>query len=124
MPSTSSPVADAEESREQHLRRLETLAGWLDSAFRIPGTQIRFGFDSILGLFPGVGDTAMALPSLYVLTTAHHLGAPWHVLARMVGNIAIDTVVGTVPVLGDILDVSFKANKRNVALLRDHFDRT
>lgn len=122
MPSTSSPVVDvAGGEREAQLERLERLADWLDSAFRLSGTNIRFGLDSLFGLIPGLGDTALALPSLYVLASAQTMGAPWHVLARMLGNIAVDWAVGIVPLIGDIFDVGFKSNKRNVALLRRHF---
>jgi hypothetical protein len=113
--------------REEEIRRLENLADWMDSRFRLPGTNIRFGLDSLLGLIPGLGDGVLALPSAYVVLAAHRLGVSPLVLARMAGNVGIDMVIGAIPVLGDLFDVGFKANRRNVALLRRHLserDRT
>jgi len=101
--------------------RLDRLSRRLDTAFRIPGTRIRLGWDSIIGLIPGVGDLAAAAPGLWIISRAHALGAPNHVLARMAANSGIDWAVGSIPLLGDLFDVGFKANRRNVALLRRHF---
>lgn len=95
----------------------------MDSAFRIPGTGIRVGWDGILGLIPGIGDAAALAPALYILWRARQLGAPPVLLGRMAALVAADTAVGAVPVLGDIFDIGLKANRRNVALLRDHFAR-
>lgn len=106
--------------RETEIRKLETLADWLDSRFVIPGTNVRFGLDSLLGLIPGLGDTVLALPSVYVIMAAQRLGVSRFVLMRMIGNVGIDMLVGAIPVLGDLFDVGFKANRRNVALLRRH----
>ncbi|MDF1793098.1 MAG: DUF4112 domain-containing protein [Thalassobaculaceae bacterium] len=103
---------------------LETLADWMDSRFRIPGTGIRFGLDALFGIVPGVGDGLLTLPGVYILVRAHRLGAPFLLLARMAGNLAIDLVVGVIPLVGDIFDIGFRANRRNVALLRAHFDKT
>lgn len=103
------------------LRDLEVLADWLDSRFRIPGTGIRFGLDSVLGLVPGVGDAATTVPAAYMLYRAHRMGVPKTVLARMGWNVAIDLVVGAIPLVGDLFDLGFKANRRNVDLLRRHF---
>ncbi|GLK77101.1 hypothetical protein GCM10008171_23550 [Methylopila jiangsuensis] len=100
---------------------LERLATLLDSRWRIPGTNWRFGLDAAVGLAPGVGDLAMGLVSAYMIKRASDLGAPGHVLARMVGNVALDTVVGSIPLLGSVFDVAFKANRRNMRLLRRHF---
>lgn len=108
--------------RDQELERLTRLAGWLDSRFRIPFTGIRFGADSILGLLPLLGDSASLLPALYLLHRARKLGAPTPLLNRMLANIAIDFAAGSVPILGDIFDVTFKANRRNIALLREHME--
>src|SRR5699024_5454147 len=91
--------------------------------FRIPGTRVRFGFDSLLGLVPGIGDAATTLPAAYIVYRAHGLGVPWSTLARMGGNVAVDLFIGAIPVLGDIFDVGFKANRRNVALLRRHLGK-
>lgn len=117
-------AADGEDERaaiRSELRRLELLAQWMDARFRIPGTRVRFGADSLLGLVPGVGDGAAALPALYLVARANKIGAPMHLQARMAGNVALDLLLGVVPLVGDIVDVGFKANMRNVALLREHF---
>lgn len=108
--------------KEAEFRRLESLADWLDSRFRIPGTDIRFGLDSILGLIPGIGDTVSALPSAYLIITAHKMGVSRFTLSRMMLNAAIDWVIGAIPIIGDIFDIGFKANRRNVVLLRSHID--
>lgn len=99
------------------LDRLRTIARLLDARFGIPGTGLRFGLDSLLGLIPGLGDGAMALVSLYILVEAHRLGVRPVTLARMTGNVALDLGLGAVPVLGDIFDFFWKSNLRNVALL-------
>ncbi len=96
------------------------LSRLLDSAVRIPGTNIRFGIDSIVGLVPGVGDVATAAISGYIILSAARVGAPASVLTRMLLNLGTDTLVGAIPVLGDLFDVAFKANVRNVALLEKH----
>ena len=115
---------NADDLPEERLVRLERLAHSMDSRFRVPGTQIRFGWDSILGLVPGVGDVAAMAPSGYILLEAHRMGAPGGLKARMAANIGIDWVVGSIPLIGDLLDVGLKANRRNVALLRDHVSRS
>lgn len=107
--------------QEAALRHLEQVADLLDSRFRIPGTRFRFGFDSLLGLVPGIGDAATAIPAIYILLRARGMRAPWPLMARMGVNVAADLAVGSVPVLGDLFDIGFKANRRNVALLRRHF---
>jgi C4-dicarboxylate transporter len=96
----------------------------MDSAFRIPGTGFRVGWDGILGLIPGIGDAAALAPALYILWRAQKLGAPPVLLGRMAAWVAADTAVGAVPVIGDIFDIGLKANRRNVALLRDHLGRS
>ena len=99
---------------------VEKLAHWLDSVFEIPGIGLRFGIDAILGLVPGVGDTASAFASIYILQSASKFGVSRFTLARMTLNILIDLTVGAIPFLGDIFDVYWKANRRNVALLQRH----
>lgn len=89
----------------------------LDELFRIPGTDIRFGLDSVMGLLPGGGDFAGGLFSAYVIISAARLGAPPSLLTRMGMNVVVDMVIGAVPVLGDLFDVAWKANRRNVELL-------
>jgi len=103
-----------------NLARVRILARVLDTAIRIPGTNFRFGLDPIIGLIPGLGDLASAVLSGYVILTGVRLGAPRLVIARMIANVAMDTVVGTVPVVGDLFDASWKSNQRNVALLERH----
>jgi hypothetical protein len=105
-------------TREQRLARLDAIAKLLDVAFVLPGTKIRYGIDGIIGLIPVVGDIIATALSLWLVREARALGAPWHVTARMLGNVAIQGVVGTVPVAGDALDVLFRANMRNARLLR------
>lgn len=97
--------------------RARSIARLLDTAFRVPGTNIRFGLDGILGLIPGVGDVAGAALSGYVILTAARAGAPNILLARMLANVGLDALVGAVPLLGDLFDVAFRANVRNAALL-------
>jgi hypothetical protein len=110
------------QSRAERMARLDALANLLDTAFIIPGTNIRFGFDAMIGLVPGIGDAITTLISLYIVREARDLGAPRHLLARMLANVAIDGFVGAVPFLGDAFDVMWRANRRNVALLRKHFE--
>ena len=93
------------------------LAGLLDSRFRVPGTNLTFGLDGILGLVPGFGDAAGLALSAYVIVQAIGLGARGATVGRMVANVAIDAAVGAIPVLGWVFDFWFKANNRNVALL-------
>ncbi len=115
--------ASAPRSRGEALERLDWLSRLLDTALVIPGTKIRFGADAAIGLAPGVGDAITAALSCYIVYEAHRLGAPRHLIARMLGNVALDALVGSVPFFGDIFDVMFRANRRNVRLLREHFER-
>lgn len=102
------------------MHELERLGQVLDSAFAIPGTPFRIGLDGILGFIPGVGDTMGAALSTYIIFKAARLGVPKRVLLCMAGNVALETVVGVVPIAGDIFDIAWKANIRNLALLRTH----
>ena len=104
------------------LRRLERLADRMDRAFRLPGTSIRFGWDSIVGLLPGIGDTAALAPAAWIILEAHRMGLPRYRVAQMVGNAGIDWIVGSIPLVGDIFDVGWKGNLRNVALIRRHME--
>lgn len=112
--------------REQQLqaarRRLERMAWLLDDSIPLPGTSRRFGLDPLLGLIPGVGDVAGAMLSLWLVVEAARLGAPRGVLARMAGNVLLETLVGAIPVIGDLFDFIWKANTRNRDLLTDYID--
>lgn len=115
------PEATSGTDREREIERLENLAHWLDSRFRIPGTDIRFGLDAVVGLLPGIGDGGTALLSFYIVHQARRIGAPLPLRIRMTGNIVLDLLTGAIPLVGDLFDLGFKANRRNVALLRKHF---
>jgi hypothetical protein len=106
------------------LARIDALSRLLDTAFVIPGTNIRFGLDALIGLIPGIGDAITTAMSLYIVNEARALGAPRVLIARMLANVALDGLVGAVPILGDAFDVAFRANRRNMALLLGHFDRS
>lgn len=103
---------------------LEQLARWMDSYFEIPGSGIRFGFDAIIGLFPGAGDTLTAFVSLYILNAASRYGVPRVTILRMAFNVVIDLVIGSLPVVGDLFDIAWRSNSRNVALLKAHASAT
>lgn len=120
-PRTPAPVVGTYQPPQ--LERLRTLSRLLDSAFVIPGTRYRFGFDGLVGLVPGVGDAVGAIFSAYIILQASRLGAPQSVVTRMIGNVALDTLVGWVPILGDIFDVAWKSNLRNMALLETHLQQ-
>jgi len=105
------------------LARARTLARLLDSVARVPGTKIRFGADAVVGLVPGLGDIGGAALAGYLVILAQRLGVPRSVVLRMLGNVAIDTIAGTVPLIGDMFDVAFKSNLRNVALLESALQR-
>jgi hypothetical protein len=105
------------------LADLDLLADLLDARWKVPGTSIRFGVDAIVGLFPVLGDAATCVASLYIVMRAREHGAGNGVIARMLGNVALDTIVGSIPILGSIFDVYYKTNKRNIRLLKSHLDR-
>ena len=120
-PRTPAPVVGTYQPPQ--LERLRTVSRLLDSAFVIPGTRYRFGFDALIGLVPGLGDAVGAIFSGYIILQASRLGAPKSVVTRMIGNVALDTLVGWVPVLGDLFDVAWKSNLRNMALLETHLQQ-
>lgn len=110
-------------SIDEELAQLDFIADLLDSRFILPGTNIRFGLDGVIGLVPVIGDVLSALISLYLIGRASRLGlSPW-IKARMLWNVALDTVVGSVPVVGDAFDIAFKSNRRNIALVRKALKR-
>jgi hypothetical protein len=104
---------------EYELRKLEKLANFMDQQFKIPGFGIPFGMDSIIGLIPGIGDTATLMVSAYIVNKARPHVTPY-VFMRMMWNIFIDWLIGIVPFVGDIFDVGWKANRMNVDLLKEH----
>lgn len=108
------------DSKTATLQRLRQISHWLDNAIAIPGTKYRVGLDPILGLLPGGGDTLTAFFSAYIVWEAARLGLPRESLVRMVMNILFDTVVGAVPIIGDFLDVTWKANVKNLQLVENH----
>ena len=119
--SAANPFGDL--TREQRLARLDAIAKLLDVAFIVPGTKFRYGIDGLIGLIPVVGDIITTAISLWVVREARALGAPWHITARMLANVAVDGVVGMVPVAGDAFDVMFRANVRNVRMLKRWMDK-
>ncbi len=114
------PVTEADLDRIE--QRLDKLATTLDSAFRIPVIGARFGADALLGLVPVAGDLVGMGLSAYLILEARRLGAPAWMLTRMAANVAVDTLFGSVPIVGSVFDIIYKANRKNMALLRDHID--
>ena len=104
-------------------QRLEWLAWAMDSAVRVPGTNITVGADALLGLVPGVGNLATTAVSGYLIREAWRLGVPKRTLARMVGNVALDSAISAIPILGNVADVFFKANRKNMRILAEHLGR-
>jgi hypothetical protein len=111
-----------EGDRLRRVKQLDVIARLMDTAIRIPGTNIRFGADSLLGLVPGLGDMAGALVGLAIVNEARRLGVPNHKLGLMLYNIGLDGLLGAVPILGDVFDIYFKSNRRNVQMILDHFE--
>ncbi|HIK27534.1 MAG: DUF4112 domain-containing protein [Oscillatoriaceae bacterium SKW80] len=125
MPKTShkhSHINSAKESQIATVQRLRKLSHILDNAIPIPGTPYRIGIDPILGILPAGGDIAAAFISGYIIYSAMRLGLPKETLLRMVTNILIDVLIGSIPLLGDVIDVMWKANVKNVELLESHLD--
>src|SRR3954447_1415464 len=107
-------------SQVDSIARVTAVAKFLDSAFVIPGTNRRFGMDAVIGLVPGIGDVLSAVLASYIIWEARQLGLPRWKIARMVANVAFDTALGAIPIAGDVFDVFFKANQRNVRIIQDH----
>lgn len=116
-------AAGEQDEVEAALNRLDQFARLLDSAWRVPLTRRRIGLDGMVGLIPGIGDAITALVALYPLTEAWRLRAPKRLLLRMLASIGTDSVLGAVPIAGDLFDFANKTNLRNVALLRRHLGR-
>lgn len=107
----------------RQVERLRDLTRVLDSAIQIPGTGYRFGLDALIGLVPGIGDAVGAIFSTFIVFQAARMGASRSTLTRMMGNVALDTIVGEIPLLGDLFDVGWKANTKNLALLEAHLQQ-
>ena len=116
-PAPTAPPLPPRARDDQMLDNYRKLAWGADEMFRVPGTNFRFGFDSIIGLVPGVGDLTVSALGAYALMLAFKLRAPVPVLTRMLMNITIDTVFGSVPLIGDLFDATWKANTKNRKLL-------
>lgn len=110
-------------SLTETLERLDQLSKLLDTVFVIPGTNVRFGIDALIGLIPVIGDVITTALSSWLIYEAKRLGVSRFALARMIGNVAIDGVIGAVPLVGDAFDVAFRANRRNMKILRDQLAR-
>jgi hypothetical protein len=107
-------------SNEQLSKKLDNLAWLLDNSIKIPGTSWRIGLDGIIGLIPGIGDLAAGGLSTYILYQALKLKVPRAIIARMALNVLLESVIGVIPILGDLFDFVFKANQRNVNLMRKY----
>ena len=112
-----------DESTQDALKRLESLGKLMDGAFVLPGTNVRFGLDAVIGLVPGVGDMVSGVVSSYLIWEARRLGVSKWVLTRMAANTLLDTTIGAIPLAGDVFDVMFRANMKNMALLRRHLEK-
>lgn len=121
------PAAEETGAMEQDrfdaaVARIEAMSRLMDSMFAIPGTNVRLGADAIIGLVPVLGDLVSQAISTYIIWEARQLGVSRWTLVRMIGNTALDTVVGMVPVAGDAFDIMFKANMKNLALVKKHIE--
>ena len=105
---------------EETLRRVRAVADFLDNSLRIPGLGFPIGWDAVIGLIPGFGDAATAALSVWIMAQARRLGVPASTLARMAGNVGLDLAGGSVPGVGDALDVLFRANRKNLRLIEKH----
>jgi hypothetical protein len=107
---------------EKGVSKAEKVSEWLDEIFRIPFTRFRFGLDPIIGLAPGIGDAAGAILSAFIVYSAAKLGVSKTVIVKMYINILIDSIVGSIPGLGDFFDFTWKCNTRNVSLLDESLE--
>ncbi|MBF9197201.1 DUF4112 domain-containing protein [Microvirga terrestris] len=113
-------IKTAGPSREDAIARITLVANLMDSAFLIPGLNRRVGLDAVLGLVPGIGDALSAAIASYIIWEARQLGLPRWKIARMIGNVAVDTAIGAIPFAGDVFDVVFKSNQRNLRIIHEH----
>lgn len=108
-------------SPHRGLKHIDYLARLMDAQFRVPGTNFRFGLDAIIGLIPGGGDLSTFAVSGYMLWVMAKNGASGYVLARMVLNVLLDTIIGSIPIIGDVFDMFYKSNMRNLRLMQEHY---
>jgi hypothetical protein len=113
-------ILENETDKQRRLQALRSMQRLLDEAFRVPGTRLRFGWDAIVGLVPGFGDVVTAVMAGAIIVQARAMRVPGIVIARMLMNVGIDLTFGLVPFLGDVADVFWKSNTRNLALLERH----
>lgn len=106
------------EDVQRRVERVKWFASWMDDKFALPGTRIRFGLDSLLGLLPGVGDLATGAAGLWLVVEGWRLRLPFSVLVQMIINLIIDMAGGAIPIVGDLFDVYWKSNRRNADLLQ------
>ncbi len=104
----------------RRLARLRRLAWIMDGAFRLPGSKFRFGLNSLIGIPPVAGDALLGAISMYIVYEGYRLGVPRTDIARMVANVAVETAAGSIPIAGDLFDLAFKANLRNLAIIDRH----
>lgn len=116
-------IKNAAPSKEAAVRRMQTVANLLDTAFVIPGTKQRVGIDAIIGLIPGAGDIMTTLLSSYIIWEARNLGVSRVALGRMLANLGIHAVVGSLPLVGDIFDAFFRVNQRNMRIVRKQLEQ-
>jgi hypothetical protein len=116
----ASPPIEIDLKRLERLRRLTRL---MDTRWRVPGTRIPIGLDGIASIIPLAGDTATALISAYIIMESARFGLPKFLVARMIANVGLDWAAGSVPVVGTLFDIFFKANRRNLDLLHEHLEK-
>ncbi|MDJ0556803.1 MAG: DUF4112 domain-containing protein [Microcoleaceae cyanobacterium MO_207.B10] len=117
-----SPTTPGNHSQIAKVRQLRKLSNLLDNAVRVPGTSYGVGIDPLLGLIPGGGDFLGGLISVYIVFSAATMGLPRETLTRMASNIVFDSLAGIVPVFGDLFDVAWKANSKNMDILEGHLE--
>lgn len=122
-PTLSAPRGGAHLPGNDALKRMDTVANLLDTAFVLPGTKQRIGIDAIIGLVPGIGDVITTALSTYVVWEAKRLGVSRFALTRMLANLAVHAVVGSIPLAGDAFDAFFRVNQRNMKIIRAHVAR-
>lgn len=122
---TSDTYSDeySEEQRFDKISDIEALARLLDSKFTIPGMNMKFGIDSLIGLIPGIGDFLTALLGLYIIGRAAVLGGSFLLILRMLFNLLIDAILGAFPLVGDVFDLAFRSNSMNINMLIKHLEK-